>query len=105
MALNIDVDFDEQGKKWDVDLAGELDVYTAAQLKVELTTAIENNPANMYINLQNLDYIDSTGLGVLIGKVKKLKPQGYDVFICNPKANVKKIFNITGLDKIFSMEG
>ena len=59
----------------------------------------------MKINLENLDYIDSTGLGVMIGVLKKLKIDNKEIYILNPKNNVKKIFTITGLDKIFKMEG
>ncbi|MBW4875477.1 MAG: STAS domain-containing protein, partial [Paeniclostridium sp.] len=60
---------------------------------------------DMKINLTNLDYIDSTGLGVMIGVLKKLKINGKEIYILNPKINVKKIFAITGLDKIFKVEG
>ena len=59
----------------------------------------------MKINLDKLDYIDSTGLGVMIGVLKKLKTDNKEIHILNPKSNVKKIFTITGLDKIFKMEG
>ena len=59
----------------------------------------------MKINLENLDYIDSTGLGVMIGVLKKIKMDNKEIYIINPKSNVKKIFNITGLDKIFKVEG
>ena len=59
----------------------------------------------MKINLERLDYIDSTGLGVMIGVLKKLKMDNKEIYILNPKSNVKKIFTITGLDKIFKVEG
>ncbi len=60
---------------------------------------------DMKINLENLDYIDSTGLGAMIGVLKKLKTDNKEIYIINPKSNVKKIFTITGLDKIFKVEG
>ena len=59
----------------------------------------------MKINLENLEYIDSTGLGVMIGVLKKLKVGNKEIYIINPRSNVRKIFNITGLDKIFKVEG
>ena len=49
--------------------------------------------------------IDSTGLGAMIGVLKKLKTDNKEIYIINPKSNVKKIFTITGLDKIFKVEG
>ena len=59
----------------------------------------------MKLNLENLDYIDSTGLGVMIGILKRLKIENKEVYIEKPKNNVRRIFNITGLDKVFKMEG
>ena len=66
---------------------------------------LEREIVDMKINLENLEYIDSTGLGVMIGVLKKLKVGNKDIYILNPRNNVRKIFNITGLDKIFKVEG
>lgn len=57
------------------------------------------------IDFTNLEYIDSTGLGALIGVLKRLKVNEKDIYIINARKNVKKIFTITGLDKIFKVEG
>ena len=65
----------------------------------------EENIKDVVINMQNLEYIDSTGLGILVGVLKRLKQKEKDIYILNTKANVKKIFTITGLDKIFKLEG
>ena len=88
-----------------VSLEGELDISTADKLKEYLHKLADENIIDMKINLENLDYIDSTGLGVMIGVLKKLKIENKEIYILNPKSNVKKIFTITGLDKIFNMEG
>lgn len=104
MSLKININFNEEKDNWDVDLTGEVDIYTANELKDELNIAIEENPKNLVINMQNLDYIDSTGLGILIGILKRLKPSKNDIYIVNAKPNVRKIFTITGLDKIFKVE-
>lgn len=105
MSLKIDVNFNAEKDKWDINLAGELDMYTANELKDELNIAIEENPKDLIINMQNLDYIDSTGLGILIGVLKRLKQKQSEIYITNTKPNVKKIFSITALDKVFKMEG
>ena len=78
---------------------------TADKLKEHLHKLAEEEILDMKINLTNLDYIDSTGLGVMIGVLKKLKISHKEIYIINPKSNVKKIFTITGLDKIFKVEG
>lgn len=57
------------------------------------------------INFKDLDYIDLIGLGVMIGVLKKLKINEKEIYIVNFKSNVRKIFIIIGLDKIFKVEG
>lgn len=105
MSININSKLDSNNKIWDINLEGELDVSTADKLKEYLNELLNEEIADMKLNLENLDYIDSTGLGVMIGILKKLKIENKEIYIVNPKNNVRKIFNITGLDKIFKMEG
>lgn len=105
MSININSKLDIQNNFWDISLEGELDVSTADKLKEHLHTLVTKEIVDMKINLTNLDYIDSTGLGVMIGVLKKLKINDKEIYIINPKSNVKKIFTITGLDKIFKLEG
>jgi len=105
MSININSKLDSDKKIWNIDLEGELDVSTADKLKEHLNSLLEREIVDMKINLENLEYIDSTGLGVMIGVLKKLKVGNKDIYILNPRNNVRKIFNITGLDKIFKVEG
>lgn len=96
---DVDVDF------WEVSVDGELDVSTAEQFKEYLHKLIDKDIRNIKFDLEDLDYIDSTGLGVIIGILKRIKVEDKEIYIKSPKDNVKKIFSITGLDKIFKMEG
>ena len=105
MSMNIDSKLNNENGFWDVSLQGELDVSTADKLKEHLHNLADEGKLDMKINLENLDYIDSTGLGAMIGVLKKLKTDNKEIYIINPKSNVKKIFTITGLDKIFKVEG
>jgi anti-sigma B factor antagonist len=105
MSININSTLDYQNKFWDVNLGGELDVSTSDKLKEYLHKLADQEMLDMKINLENLEYIDSTGLGVMIGVLKKLKVGNKEIYIINPRNNVRKIFNITGLDKIFKVEG
>lgn len=105
MSMNIDSKLNNENGFWDVSLQGELDVSTADKLKEHLHNLADEKILDMEINLENLDYIDSTGLGAMIGVLKKLKTDNKEIYIINPKSNVKKIFTITGLDKIFKVEG
>lgn len=89
---------------WEVKLEGDLDVSNAEKLKAHLNEIYENKNLDIKLNLENLDYIDSTGLGIIIGMLKKLKTNNQEIHIKKPKKNVEKIFDITGLNKIFNME-
>lgn len=104
MSININSKLDDNNC-WDISLAGELDVSTADKLKVQLHKMVDEKMSDMKIDLKDLEYIDSTGLGVMIGVLKKLRVNEKEIYIMNPRSNVKKIFTITGLDKIFKMEG
>ena len=105
MSITINSIIDTKNDFWEVSLAGELDVSTADELKKSLHKLVDEKNIDMRLNLENLDYIDSTGLGVMIGILKRLKIENKEVYIEKPKNNVRKIFNITGLDKVFKMEG
>ena len=105
MSITINSIIDTKNDFWEVSLAGELDVSTADELKKSLHKLVDEKNINIKLNLENLDYIDSTGLGVMIGILKRLKIENKEVYIEKPKNNVRKIFNITGLDKVFKMEG
>ncbi len=105
MSLTINRNFDEEKNAWSIFLKGEVDIYTASQLKETLNDMVSSKAEDVIVDASELDYIDSTGLGVLIGILKRLKQQEKDIYILNARQNVKKLFSITGLDKIFKVEG
>ena len=103
MSVNIESKLDNNF--WNVDINGELDVAGADKVKTHLNGLIEERPVDIKMDFTNLEYIDSTGLGALIGVLKRLKVNDKDIYVLNARKNVKKIFSITGLDKIFKVEG
>lgn len=105
MSLAIKKFFNEEENVWNIELSGEVDIYTAGQLKEAFIKIIEERKENIKINAGMLEYIDSTGLGVLIGALKRLKQENKHIIIFNIKPSIKKLLNITGLDKIFVIEG
>lgn len=84
---------------------GEVDIYTSPELKKKIYELIEEKNQNLIINGEQLDYIDSTGLGVLMGIYKKLQEKNLSISITNLKPNIYKLFDITGLNKIFNIQG
>lgn len=86
-----------------ITLDGEVDVYTAPQLKQQIITMLDNNITNVVVDLTNVEYLDSTALGVLIGGLKRLRERDGSLNLVCPNPRIRRIFEITGLDKIFDM--
>lgn len=85
---------------------GELDEYTAIYTRNELDTIISNlEMRRVVIDLSELTFMDSTGVGIMIGRFKKLKSKGIPIFIANPSKTVDKIFTMTGLYEIMPKIG
>ncbi len=84
-----------------ISLAGEVDLYTAPELKQELLNAIGNGAKEVIVDFTDTTFIDSTTLGVLVGGVKRLRPNGGRLSIVCSDPNITKIFEITGLDRVF----
>ena len=88
-----------------LDLEGEVDVYTAPLLRQAIMEQVDGGVKNLLVNLQKVEYLDSTGLGILIGGVKRLKEGGGSLRLVGPSARITRIFEITGLNKIFDVYG
>lgn len=91
------------GQSYVVDLSGEIDVYTSPKVKDAIGDLIDKGNYNLVINLEKVRYIDSTGLGVLIGGLKRVREHGGSVNLVCTNPQIRKIFDITGLVKIFGI--
>lgn len=105
MSLKMNTQYLAEKNMWYVDVIGEIDIYTANKLKETLIDLLNEKNTDIRMNCEELDYIDSTGLGVLIGALKRLKQDNKNITIANPKPNISKLLHITGLNKIFIIEG
>jgi anti-sigma B factor antagonist len=86
-------------------LGGEVDLYTAPEFKQELLDVIAKGGKQVIVDLTETTFIDSTTLGVLVGGVKRLRTNdGQLSLICSDR-NITKIFEITGLDRVFTIHG
>jgi anti-sigma B factor antagonist len=88
----------------EINISGEVDIYTSQDLKTKLYEIIDTKKMDLRINCIELNYIDSTGLGIFVGALKKAKQYDKKIVISNLKENIKKLFIITGLDKVFVIE-
>lgn len=82
-------------------LNGELDECTAEYARTEIDEAVSQpGITNVIFDLSNLTFMDSTGIGVLIGRYKRLKARSISIFVKNPSASIDKIFKMAGLYEI-----
>lgn len=82
---------------------GEVDVYTSMELKKVLNELIENGKNKFVIDLKEVSYMDSSGLGILVHTLKKSRESKGNLKIINLSKNIKKIFELTRLTKFFEI--
>ena len=84
-----------------VDVNGEIDVYTAPKLREKLIELVSEGSYEVVVNLEGVDFLDSTGLGVLVGALKRVKAHDGSLSLVCTQDKILKIFKITGLTKVF----
>jgi len=84
-----------------LDLTGEVDSYNSPRLREKIVSLVDQGNANLVINLSGVDYIDSTGLGTLVGGLKRASERGGTISLICPSEQIYKVFHITGLVKVF----
>lgn len=84
-----------------VEVGGEVDVYTAPRLRERLIEVIEGGARQVIVDLGRVDFLDSTGLGVLVGALKRLRAVNGALRLVCGKEPLLKIFRITALDQVF----
>lgn len=84
-----------------IDLEGEVDAYTAGRFREVMLEQIEDGKPDLIISMAKVEYIDSSGLGALVGGLKRASEHnGRIVLVCSGP-QVRKVFEITGLEKVF----
>jgi anti-sigma B factor antagonist len=86
-----------------LEVGGEIDVYTAPQLRERLIALVESGSRRVVVDLGRVEFLDSTGLGVLVGALKRLRGVGGELYLVCAQERLLKIFRITGLDRVFTL--
>jgi anti-sigma B factor antagonist len=84
-----------------LEVGGEVDVYTAPRLRERLVELVDGGARHVVVDLGRVDFLDSTGLGVLVGALKRLRAAGGSFRLVCSKEPLLKIFRITALDQVF----
>jgi len=96
-----DIDVDETTHV--VELAGEVDLYSAPELKKRVLDAIDSGKTRIVVDLARTTFIDSTTLGVLVGARKRLRAKDGKLAVVCPDPDKLALFEMTGLDRVFSI--
>lgn len=86
-----------------VTIHGELDVASAPTLRERLIGMVSEGSTHMVLDLEGLDFLDSTGLGAIISALKRARTNGGDVRLVCTQTRIRRLFEITGLDKAFPL--
>ncbi len=84
-----------------IEVEGEIDVYTAPKLRDAITDLVAGGAYDLVIDMGGVEFLDSTGLGVLVGGLKKVRVHDGSMRLVCTSERLLKIFRITGLAKVF----
>jgi anti-anti-sigma factor len=94
---------DEFGDVRAVRITGNLDTQTSAVAQEQLTQLIDNGAKKVLLDFENLNYISSSGLRVLLVAAQRLEDTAGQLRICNPNTMVREVFDTSGFTEIFSV--
>jgi anti-sigma B factor antagonist len=86
-----------------VEVSGEIDVYTAPRLRETLVSLVDGGNYHLIIDMEGVQFLDSTGLGVLVGGLKRVRAHDGGIDLVCTQGRIIRIFRITGLHKVFSI--
>ena len=101
-AFDVEV-FDVSDRVSVVEVHGQADLHTASELRSAMTEAIDRGAVSLVVDLSEATFIDSMTLGVLLGAVKRLRPAGGGVSVVCTDPHIRRIFEITLLDRVFAL--
>ena len=99
--MDLDLKVRRQGDYAVLEVAGEIDVYTAPKLREKLIELVNEGSYHLVVDLEKVDFLDSTGLGVLVGGLKRVRNHEGSLKLVCTQDKILKIFRITGLTKVF----
>ncbi len=86
-----------------IDAQGEIDIYTAPRLRELLIALVSKGDYQLVVNLDKVGFLDSTGLGVLVGGLRRVRAHDGSLDLVCTQQRILKIFRITGLTEVFGI--
>ncbi|MBP3884787.1 MAG: STAS domain-containing protein [Olsenella sp.] len=101
--MSITIKTSAEGTSRRIAVMGEVDVSNASELRDAVEEAFSSNPSAVEIDLAEVPYIDSTGIGVLVGAAHRGKESGAAVTVSNPQRNVLRVLSMLGVEDELGM--
>jgi anti-sigma B factor antagonist len=101
--MHVRVSSEQSGDATIVVAEGELDLHTAPTLQAEIDSALAQNVALIVVDLSKVDFMDSTGLSVIVSTVASMREQGGEVRVVTGADKIRKVFTLTGVDQQVGM--
>ena len=86
-----------------IDVEGKIDIYTAPRLRELLIDLVSTDNCQLIVNMDKVEFLDSTGLGVLVGGLKRVRAHDGSLDLVCTQERILKLFRITGLTKVFGI--
>ena len=99
--MELSLDTRRDGDRAVIEVAGEIDVYTAPQLRDAISDLVSDGVIHLVVDMGGVEFLDSTGLGVLVGGLKRVRAHDGTMRLVCTSERLLKIFRITGLAKVF----
>ncbi|MDP9296255.1 MAG: STAS domain-containing protein [Actinomycetota bacterium] len=99
--MELRLDSRQEGDWTVLDVKGEVDLYSSPTLRERIIELVDDGHTRLIVNLQEVGFMDSSGLGVLVGALKRLNERDGKLILVCPEGSPLKVLTITGLDKVF----
>jgi anti-sigma B factor antagonist len=101
--MDLSVSTREEAGRTIVEVGGEIDVYSDPTLRDRLNGLVADGHHDLVVDMQGVEFLDSTGLGVLVGGLKRVRTHNGSLHLVCSQERVLKVFRITGLTKVFAI--
>ena len=101
--MDFDLRAHRLGDRTVVTVSGDLDVFTAPQLRDQLNELMESGDRRLYVDLRPCEFLDSSGLSALVSAVKRIRSEGGDLGLICPPGNVRRLIELVSLDQVFDL--
>ena len=99
--MDLSLETRQENDRTVIEVGGEIDVYTAPKLRERIIELVDEGQYHLVVDLEKVEFLDSTGLGVLVGGLKRVRGHDGSLQLVCTQERLLKIFRITGLAKVF----